>query len=247
MTNEELILKRLENIETQIAPLVKTTLNIETQIAPLIKTTDKLNELREDMIPLGNQAVQLLINELQDIEAGFELDDLFHLVKQMLRSTRSIIFALKQMVGLVEFIKDMEPLLKHAVPQIINYLDDLEQRGVLRIIHAMMGVRAKVAAAYSPEDVDQIGDGMVSLLGLAKSLTDPKILTFLQKAVEIPATVDLSASKKVGPWGLLSAGSNDEVKEGLGVLIELTKALSKLKGNGDIAASVEKQGGIEKR
>ena len=245
MTNEELILKRLENIETQIAPLVKTTKDIEIQIAPLIKTTDKLNELREDMIPLGNQAVQLLINELQDIEAGFELDDLFHLVKQILRSTRSMIFALKQMVGLVEFIKDMEPLLKHAVPQIINYLDDLERRGVLRIINAMMGVRAKVAAEYSPEDVDKIGDGMVFLLGLAKSFTDPKILTFLQKTVEIPATIDLSASKKIGPWGLLSAGSNDEVKEGLGVLIELTKALSKLKENGDMAASVEKQGDVD--
>jgi len=245
MTNEELILKRLENIETQLAPLVKTTNDIEIQIAPLIKTTDKLNELREDMIPLGNQAVQLLINELQDIEAGFELDDLFHLVKQILRSTRSMVFALKQMVGLVEFIKDMEPLLKHAVPQIINYLDDLEQKGVLRIINAMMGVRAKVAAEYSPEDVDKIGDGMVSLLGLAKSLTDPKILTFLQKTVEIPATIDLSASKKIGPWGLLSAGSNDEVKEGLGVLIELTKALSKLKENGDMAASVEKQGDVD--
>ena len=233
MTNEELILKRLENIETQITPL--------------IKTADKLNELREDMIPLSNQAVQLLINELQDVEAGFELDDLFHLVKQLLRSTRSIIFGLKQMVGFVEFTKDMEPLLKQAVPQMINYLDDLEQKGVLRIIQAMMGVRAKVAAAYTPEDIDQIGDGMVSLLGLGKKLTDPKLLTFLEKVVEIPAAVDLSASKKVGPWGLVSASSNDEVKEGLGVLIELTKALSKLKENGDIAASVEEQGSVEQK
>ncbi|MBW1606867.1 MAG: DUF1641 domain-containing protein [Deltaproteobacteria bacterium] len=233
MTNEELILKRLENIETQITPL--------------IKTADKLNELREDMIPLSNQAVQLLINELQDVEAGFELDDLFHLVKQLLRSTRSIIFGLKQMVGFVEFMKDIEPLFKQAVPQMINYLDDLEQRGVLRIIQAMMGVRAKVAAAYTPEDIDQIGDGMVSLLGLGKKLTDPKLLTFLEKAVEIPAAVDLSASKKVGPWGLVSASSNDEVKEGLGVLIELTKALSKLKENGDIAASVEEQGSVEQK
>jgi len=144
-------------------------------------------------------------------------------------------------------MKDTEPLLKQAVPQMINYLDDLEQRGVLRIIQAMMGVRAKVAAAYTPEDIDQIGDGMVSLLGLGKKLTDPKLLTFLEKAVEIPAAVDLSASKKVGPWGLVSASSNDEVKEGLGVLIELTKALSKLKENGDIAASVEEQGSVEQK
>jgi uncharacterized protein YjgD (DUF1641 family) len=88
---------------------------------------------------------------------------------------------------------------------------------------------------------------MVSLLGLGKKLTDPKILTFLEKAVEIPAAVDLSASKKVGPWGLVSAGSNDDVKEGLGVLIELTKALGKLKENGGIAAVAEKQGEVAQK
>jgi len=238
MTNEELILKRLDNIEAQIAPLLNTTNNIEAQIAPLVKSTKKMLELKEDLTPLGNQAVQILINELQEIEAGFELDDLFQLIKQMLRSTRSLIFIMRHMESFVEFIKDIEPLLKHAVPQLINYLDDLEQRGILRIINAMIGVRAKVAATYDSEDIDQIGDGIVSLLGLAKSMTDPQISAFMKKAVEIPATVDLSVSKKVGPWGLLSAGCNDEVKEGIGVLIELTKALSKFKENGNMATSV---------
>jgi len=247
MTNEELILKKLENIETQIAPLVKTTNNIETQIAPLVKTTNKMVELRNDMIPVGNQAVQLLINELQEIEAGFELDDLFRLTKQMLRSTRSYIFVLRQMESFVEFVKDLEPLLKQVVPQMISYLDDLERRGVFQIIKAMYDIRAKVAATYSPEDIDQIGDGIVSLLGLAKSVTDPQALAFLQKVVEIPATVDLSVSKKIGPWGLLSAGYNNEVKEGLGILIELTKAMGKLKENGDMAASVEQQEGTEQK
>ncbi|MBU0697952.1 MAG: DUF1641 domain-containing protein, partial [Proteobacteria bacterium] len=227
MTNEELILAKLENLETQIAPLVKTA--------------KSMAELRDDMIPLSNQAFHILIKELQEVEAGFELDDLFLLVKQMLRSTRSFIFTLKQLRSMVDFIKDLEPLLKQSVPLMISYLDDLEQRGVFRIIKAMMDVRAKVAAAYTPEDIDQIGDGMVALLGLLKSVTDPQALAFLNKAAEIPATIDLSASKKIGPWGLLSAGYDPEVKQGLGVLIELTKAMGKLKGNGDLTASVEQQ------
>ena len=69
----------------------------------------------------------------------------------------------------------------------------------------------------------------------------------MKKAVEIPAIVDLSISKKIGPWGLLSAGYNNEVKEGLGVLIELTKAMGKLKENGDTVASVEQQEGSEQK
>jgi uncharacterized protein YjgD (DUF1641 family) len=93
--------------------------------------------------------------------------------------------------------------------------------------------------------MEKIGDGLVALLELAKSVSDPQALAFLRKWAEIPATVDLSVSKKIGPWGLLSAGSNPEVKEGLGVLIELTKAMGKLKENGDKSASVEQQEGSE--
>ena len=37
-------------------------------------------------------------------------------------------------------------------------------------------------------------------------------------AASIPANVDLANAKKIGPVGMLSAGFNTEVKEGLGVL-----------------------------
>jgi uncharacterized protein YjgD (DUF1641 family) len=221
MNNEELILAKLENIETQMEPL--------------LKSAKRLTELKEDIIPLSNHAVQIMIKELQDVEAGFELDDMFVLMKQMLRSTKSFIFALKQMESIIEFVKDLEPLLKSAVPQMISYLDDLEQRGVIRIIRAMTDVRAKVADAYSPDDIEQIGDGMVAMLGLAKKMSDPQAIAFLEKAAAIPASLDLSVSKKTGPFGLVSAGCNSDIKEGLGVLMELTKALGKLKDTGETA------------
>jgi len=217
MTNEELILKKLEHIESQIEPVIKYGQN--------------LKELKDDLIPLGNTAIQVLIEELQEIETGFQLEDFLRLIKQALRGTNDFIFALKQMSNIIEFIKDLEPLMKSAVPQVIEYLDQLEQQGVFRVIKAMMEVRAKVAARYSAEDIDQIGDAMVSLLGLAKNFSDPKAMAFLDKAAGLPADIDLSASKQIGPIGLLSAGFNSEIKEGLGVLMELTKAMGKLKDN----------------
>jgi uncharacterized protein YjgD (DUF1641 family) len=191
-----------------------------------------LNELKDDLTPLVYNATQILINELGDIESSFTLEDLLELTKRMARSVRSLIFALNQLESIVDFVKTIEPLLRSSVPQLISYLDDLEQRGVLRTIQATLDVRAKIAAAYTPEDVEQIGDGFVALLGLAKKLTDPQTLSFLEKFAEVPAQVDLTSSKDVGPFGLLWAVSNKEVKGGLGVLMELTKGLGKLKNGG---------------
>ena len=218
MTNEELILERLDRIEAQLAPITQTASGIK--------------ELREDLIPLSGQAFRLLIRELEDVESSFQLEDLMALLKQSLRSVKHIIFTLEQLDNMVDFITTIEPLLKSAVPQVINYLDDLEQRGVLRVITSMLDVRAKIAAAYSPEDIDQIGDGAVVALGLTKKLSDPKATEFLEKLAELPSKVDLSNAKPVGLFGMLGALSNKQAKEGLGVLMELTRAMGELKNGG---------------
>lgn len=88
----------------------------------------------------------------------------------------------------------------------------------------------KIAGTYTTEDMEQIGDGLVKLLGVVKKLTTPEALEFLDRTSEIPSRVDLSRAQSVGPFSMLWACGNKEVKEGLGVLLELTKGLSSLKG-----------------
>ena len=223
MTTEEQILERLDRIEAQLAPMSASAKG--------------LNELKEDLIPLSGQAFRLLIRELEDVESGFQLEDLLALMKRSLHSVKHLQFALEQMENVVDFVLTIEPLLKSSVPQLINYLDDLEQKGVLRIIQSTLDVRAKVAAAYSAEDVDQIGDGLVALLGLAQKLSDPQATAFLQKMAELPSKVDLDKAKPVGPFGMLGALSSKEARKGLGVLMELTKAMGGLKNGGGSAAT----------
>ena len=224
MTNEELILERLDRIEAQLAPIAQTAGGIK--------------DLREDLIPLSGQAFRLLIEELEDVESSFQLEDLLTLFKRALRSVKPVIFSLEQLENIVDFILTIEPLLKSAVPQVINYLDEMEQKGVLRIITATLDVRAKIASAYTPEDIDKIGDGAVALLGLAKKLSDPEATDFLEKIADLPSKVDLAGAKPVGPFGMLGALSSKEARQGLGVLMELTKAMGSLK-NGGSSAKVE--------
>jgi uncharacterized protein YjgD (DUF1641 family) len=224
MTTEEQILERLDRIEAQLAPVSASAKG--------------LNELREDLIPLSGQAFRLLIRELEDVESGFQLEDLLALMKRSLRSVKHLQFGLEQLENIVDFVLTVEPLLKSAVPQLVNYLDDLEQKGVLRIIQSTLDVRAKIAASYSPEDVEQIGDGMVALLGMAQKLSDPQAQAFLNKMAALPSKVDLEKAKPIGPFGMLRALSSKEARQGLGVLMELTKAMGGLK-NGDSSSAAE--------
>jgi uncharacterized protein YjgD (DUF1641 family) len=216
MTTEELIMRRLDRIESQLAPLAESMRSA--------------SEFKNDLTPLAHSAVKLMMKELEDVESSFQLKDLMEMIKQMLRSVRNITYSLKQLENIIDFVTTLEPLLRGSVPQLISYLDDLEQKGVFRILNATLGVRAKIAEAYSPQDIEEIGDGLVALLGLAKKVTTPETMGLLNRFADLPTKVDLSSSRGVGPFGLLWAISNKEVKEGLGVLMELTKALATLKG-----------------
>ena len=72
----------------------------------------------------------------------------------------------------------------------------------------------------------------MAALGLAKKLSDPKASEFLEKIAELPSKVDLANAKPVGPFGMLSALSSKQAREGLGVLMELTRAMGELKNGG---------------
>ena len=217
MTNEELILQRLDSLEAKIDPIVKQV--------------GKWGEFADDLVPLQHQMVNLAIDHLREVEAGFVLDDVLALVKQSMRSIKNLMFALKAMDNIIEFVTDVEPLLKSAVPKMIEHLDELEQKGVFRIIKAMMDVRAKVAATYDHNDIEQISDGLVAMLKLGKKMSDPGTMAFLEKIAAIPGGVDLPNSRKVGPLGMLAAGFDDEVQEGLGVMLALTRAMGQMKTN----------------
>lgn len=108
-------------------------------------------------------------------------------------------------------------------------MDDLEKKGVFTLFRSSLEIIKKTAETYTAEDMAQIGDGLVKLLGSFKKLTTPEALEVLDRAAEVPSRVDLSCAKPAGAWGLLWALGNPEVKEGMGVLLELTKGLSTLR------------------
>jgi len=216
MTTEELVLERLDKMEEQLGELVKSQRSMQ--------------ELKNDLTPLVGTAFRHLMEEMGEVEFGFQLEDFFALMKQSLRSIRSLTYVLKQLQNLIDLWQTMEPLLKSSVPNLINYMDGLEQRGVFRTYTAMLEVRAKVAANYGPEEIAAMGDGFVMLLSLLKKLSQPEVMQFIERFTDIPLELELEKSKPVGPLSLLAGLRQEEVKQGLGVMLELIKGLGTVKG-----------------
>lgn len=273
MTND-LILERLERLEEKIDRLSAS----QDQLSPFVRSYENLSDLGRDLSLLMEPGARLLTEELGEVETAFQIEDALALLKRLLLSFRHITWSLEQMENLIDWWHDMEPLLKIAVPHLIDKLDELEQKGIFRINSAVLGMYTKLSMAYTPEDVEAIGDGFVRMHGIVKKFADPvviksieaivdmyaklasvyqpediesigdgfvrmhgmvkkfanpKVIDFLDRLSDVPAQVNLEQARPVGPFGMIFRMMGKETKQGLGVALELTKALGKVQsGNG---------------
>jgi len=274
MSTDDQILERLARLEEKLDRLTAG----QEQLSPVIRSFDNLTDLGRDLSLLMGPSVNVMTEELAEVETGFQLEDSFRLLKQLLLNMKNLAWSLEQLENAIDWWHDLEPLLKIAVPHIIDKLDDLEQKGIFRINAAIVNMYAKIASAYTtedvevigdgfvrmhgivkkfadpvviqsfeavfdtyaklasvytPEDIEVIGDGFVRMHGIVKKFADPKVIDFLDRLTDVPAKVNLEAARPVGPFAMPFHLMSKECKQGLGVALELTRALGMVKtGNG---------------
>ena len=190
MNNGEL-LERLARIEAKLEGVAR----VEKQLEAFSRPFENLSDLGRDLSILMDPAARKLTEEMVEVEIGFQLEDFFALLKRLLPSLKYLTWALEQLENLTDWWQDMEPVLKIAVPKMIDQLDTLEQKRVFQIF----------AKLFSLE-----------------------MLQFMDQLSEVALDANLEEAKPVGPVGLLWQMRSPECRQGLGILLELTRALGKM-------------------
>jgi histidyl-tRNA synthetase len=90
----------------------------------------EFDELKADLIPIGNQLIHLTINELEEIGTEFELEDLFYLLKRVLRNTHLILSMMDRFEALMGIADEVELLGKQVFSSVVTALDQLERSGL---------------------------------------------------------------------------------------------------------------------
>lgn len=215
MKKEDEILERLERLEELIKPVAESA--------------KSMNELKEELTPRVNELVKHVIVEMAEIDSDFQLSDLTRLGKNMLRNINNLNFALNQLKNVIDFAETAEPLMKITVPYYIARLDDLEQKGVFTLLRGGLDTLEKVAETYTPEEIDQIGVTMLNLFAALKNLGTPQAAEFVDHMAAIPSKVDVSQVEALKAGDLFRAMRDDEVRKGMGLLLQLTKAMAPAK------------------
>lgn len=130
-------------------------------------------ELMHDLLPIANDAIGLVTEQLEEIQGYVDLSDLLRLFKRVLRNGRNLDRMLDQLESLMDLAQTVGPLSDSIFEKATDVLQAAEQRGYFALARSGGHAFDRIATSLTPEDLDRLADSIVVVLDAAKGLDEP--------------------------------------------------------------------------
>jgi len=215
--NVALLNQKIDTLTTQVAFLTE-----QAKIQQRRQT--EMDELKQDMIPIANHIVRLSIDELADIGEEFEINDLFFVLKRVMRNTNLILEMFDRVEALMGITDEVELLGKQVFANVVEKLEEMEQIGYFTFIREGQNVMERIVTEFTEEDLHALSDNVIPLLMTMRNLTQPEILALANNAIAALQEVP-DENKRISLWALLREISDPKARRGMARMINLLKAL----------------------
>lgn len=218
--------QRLEAIETQTNGRLYEKIDALSQhFEAQQQRQEEWNELKGDLIPIANHMIKLSIDELAEIGTEFQSEDLLFLVKRLLRDTPLLVGLLERLESTVDLVDETQLIGQQVFNEAVVTLDRLERDGYFAFARGGWQIIEKVVSEFSEDDIQALGDNVVTILKTVRSLTQPEIMTLTNNALsaiqEQPSVED-----DVSMWSLMRDLSDPKTRRGLARLLSIVQVLA---------------------
>jgi uncharacterized protein YjgD (DUF1641 family) len=191
---------------------------------------EEWDELRTDLTPIAAEAMAFAGRELEEISTEADLADLVSLARQLARSAGTIERSLRTLDALDELAADLVPVTSEAMAKATSVLATAEEAGYFSFARSGLGVVDRVVTSFSQEDVDRLGDNVVSILEMVKELTQPEMVALFTRMIEAverqQAALENEPETPPSLWQLAKQMRDPEVRRGMGRALSTLRAVS---------------------
>lgn len=205
--------QKIDSLTAQVAYLSE-----QAQIAE--RERQARSELMRDLTPIANQAFQLSVEQLEEIQEYIDLGDLLRLFKRLLRNGRNLEKMLDQLESLTDLIDTLGPLANEGFGKTVDMLAEMEQKGYFGFAQGGMHILDNVVTSFDEEDVHRLGDNIVLMLNTIKDMTQPEILTFVRNTLLV-AEKEIEKPVDISTLGLLKQIRDPAVRRGLALTMRV--------------------------
>lgn len=215
-----------KNLEQQLAEINRKLEFLTEQMAMQAQRQRAWQELQDDLSRVGIDLFRSAVTELEEVSHHFDLQDLLHLMKKLLRNTRNFSQLVDRMESAGDLFKDFAPIGRQAFLDLLRTLDEFERKGYFEFSKELFAIIDRIVTTFTVEDVRALGNNVVAILSTIRNLTQPDMLSAVNNAVAVYKNLDVEVSEDLSYWQLLKHANTPETKRGLAVGLQFLRNLS---------------------
>ena len=215
--------------------------NIQSQIDALDKKLDlilgyvhqqKLNstmvqDLVSDLSIIGKDAYDSTVDELDKRQVELDPSELTGLAVSFLRNIGNIKLMMDTLEMAVDLSKEIGPIANEAIIDFTKQLAVFEQKGYFAFVKEIGPIIDNIVTGFSPEDLRELADSVVTILSIVKEMTQPEVLGTMENAIKAFNSMETESVPSYSIWRVMKEMNSPEMKKALGFGITFMKNVSK--------------------
>lgn len=221
---------RMEALERKIDALTEQVAFLAEEARLRQIQREMYSELVADLNPIASDAMAVATRELEAIRRTADLGDVLSLLRKLIEVAPRIERTLGMVDALADLADDFMPLTSDVMALASDRLAVAQQKGYFEFAKAGIGVVDRVVTGFSEEDVEALGDNVVTILNTVKEITQPEMLVLLQRMIDAlqrqQYVIEAEDAEPPSMWALLKKMRDPDVRRGINRALTTLSAVS---------------------
>ena len=173
-------------------------------------------ELSETLVPVTRGAMDVATRELDDLSDDVTADDLVRFARTAARSLPKLEAMMAQLDSLSELMHTVNSLSGAGLAKVTDVLAAADDKGYFVFAREGSRIADRVVTEFTEEDVQALGDNVVTILNAVKEMTQPEVMGLVQRTAGSVQDVEDTPMEPPSLFALLKSMRDPQTRRGLG-------------------------------
>ena len=200
------------------------------------ESRERWSELTETLVPVTRGAVDVATRELEDLSPDVTAEDAARFARTAARSLPKLEVLLAQLDSLSELLHTVNSLSGAGMDKLTEVLAVADDKGYFAFARQGGMIADRVVTEFTEEDVQALGDNVVTILNAVKEMTQPEVMGLVQRTAVSVSDVEDTHMEPPSLFALLKSMRDPQTRRGL------AKVMAMLHTVGEESAPASTQG-----
>jgi len=127
----------------------------------------------------------------------------------------------------MDLSKEVGPIANEVIIDFTKQMSTFDKKGYFAFFKELGPIMDNIVVGFSPQDLRELADSIVSILSIIKDMTQPEVLGTMHNAVKAFNSMETESVPSYSIWRVMKEMNSPEMKKALGYGITFMKNVSK--------------------